>query len=348
MASMEYSLIVTTQQFNLLVSEWNELLSESASHVPFLRHEYLSTWWQTRGGGEWPQSDLAIVTARRGGRLVGVAPMFFSNNRDHEPALLFLGSIEVSDFLDVIARKEDIPEFIRGLLAFVNSPAFGQGSKLSTWKVLDWYNLLDTSPTLAALSQLAQEAGLVYRQEILQHSPYIPLPGDWDTYLAGIDKKQRHEIRRKIRRVEESQIPVRWYLVEDQSTLKIEADAFLALMAQDPDKQNFLTPPMREYMASVIFCAFQAGCLQLAFLEVGGEKAAGYFSFNYLNRVWVYNSGIDRRFNEYSPGWVLLGYLLKYANENQIKEFDFMRGDEDYKYKFGGVDRFVLRAVVRR
>ncbi len=348
MAVMNYSLITSTDDFDLLLGEWNALLDVSASHVPFLRHEYIRIWWQTRGGGEWPESDLAIVIARRDGKLVGIAPMFYSLNRDHEPALLFLGSIEVSDFLDVIAREVDLLEFLQGLLAYISSPEFGLGTRLSTWKLLDWYNLLDGSPTLLNLPEAVRKVGWGYQEEILQHSPFIPLPGDWEKYLAGIDKKQRHEIRRKIRRFEEGPVKVRWYIVEDAATLKAEAQAFLDMMAQDPDKNRFLTPPMREHMTNVILCAFQTGCLQMAFLEVGGEKAACYLSFNYLDRIWVYNSALDRRFNEYSPGWVLLGYLLKYANETHIKEFDFMRGDEDYKYKFGAIDRFVKRVVIHR
>ena len=53
-------------------------------------------------------------------------------------------------------------------------------------------------------------------------------------------------------------------------------------------------------------------------------------------------------FMELSPGWVLLGYLLQWANEHKRAEFDFMRGDEDYKYKFGGQNRHVMRAKVTR
>ena len=49
-----------------------------------------------------------------------------------------------------------------------------------------------------------------------------------------------------------------------------------------------------------------------------------------------------------SVGWVLLGYLLQWANENKRTEFDFMRGDEEYKYRFGGVDKFVIRTKVVR
>jgi CelD/BcsL family acetyltransferase involved in cellulose biosynthesis len=81
---------------------------------------------------------------------------------------------------------------------------------------------------------------------------------------------------------------------------------------------------------------------------VEGQKAAGYLNFDYLNRIWVYNSGIERRYRELSPGWVLLGHLLEWANENKRSEFDFMRGDEDYKYRFGGVDQFLVRAKVTR
>jgi CelD/BcsL family acetyltransferase involved in cellulose biosynthesis len=105
---------------------------------------------------------------------------------------------------------------------------------------------------------------------------------------------------------------------------------------------------MRRQLRLACRAAFENGWLQLSFLEVEGRKAAGYLNFDYLNRIWVYNSGISRRFHELSPGWVLLGHLLQWANENQRLEFDFMRGDEAYKYRFGGVDKFVVRARVVR
>ena len=105
---------------------------------------------------------------------------------------------------------------------------------------------------------------------------------------------------------------------------------------------------MRSQLRSTVLAAYRAGWLQLAFLEIGGEKAAGYLNFDYDNRIWVYNSGINPRFRELSPGWVLLGYLLKWANERNRAALDFLRGDEDYKYRLGGVNRLVVRARVRR
>lgn len=339
---MEFQLHTTFP--DALEPEWNDLLERSVMHVPFLRHEYLRIWWQTRGGGEWPDAELALVTARQDGRLMGVAPLFLANNRQGQPSLLLLGSIEISDYLDLIVAPADLDLFLAELLPFLAGPALG------AWQVLDLYNVIDASPTLPALQRAAEALGWKFETQQLEHSPHIPLPGNWETYLASIDKKQRHEIRRKMRRAEESGAGVRWYFTQDPAQVDADLQAFVALMQQDEDKAAFFarSPSMLPTMLETTRCAYARGCLALAFLEINGQKVAGYLCFDYLNRVWVYNSGLDRRFMEYSPGWVLLGYLLQWANENQRSEFDFMRGNEDYKYRFGAVDRFVMRAALTR
>ncbi len=345
---MDYTLIQTPSAFDALATGWNTLLAESVTNVPFLRHEYLRAWWQTLGGGEWPRGELAIVAASdrvgaaQNGRLSGIAPLFLTGDRDGQPAHMLLGSLEISDYLDLIVRPADLPGFIRGLLDFLV-----HAGPLS-WRALDWYNLPEASPTLPLLKTEAAQRGWTFTQENFRPTLSVPLPGDFDVYLGGIDKKQRHEIRRKMRRIYDNGLPVRWYIVEDESSLDAEIDGFLALMANDPAKAAFLTEAMRSQMRASVHAAFHAGWLQLAFLTVNGEKAAGYLNFDYNNRIWVYNSGIDYKYLDLSPGWVLLGHLLQWANENKRAEFDFMRGDEDYKVRFGGVKRFVVRAKVAR
>jgi CelD/BcsL family acetyltransferase involved in cellulose biosynthesis len=351
---MEFTLHRTFIGLAPLASAWNALLAESIQDVPFLRFEYLQAWWETRGGGEWPDSELAVIIAHQEGRLAGVAPLFSTKRRDGNRALMLLGSIEISDYLDLIVRPADLPAFLPGLLDFLDcfGPA-GQSvpspeADSKSWQELDWQNLLETSPTLPLLKAEAKRRGWTHLQEQTYHAPSIPLTGDFETYLAGIDKKQRHEIRRKMRRAVEAGRDVCWYCVSDITVLDAGLDAFMAMMAEEVDKEKFLTEAMRRQMHLACRAAFENGWLQLAFLEVDGQKAAGYLNFDYQNRIWVYNSGIDRRFLDLSPGWVLLGYLLQWANENKRLEFDFMRGNEEYKYRFGGVDKFVVRAKVSR
>ncbi len=324
---------------SLPASAWNALLSESITDVPFLRHEYLSNWWSTQGGGEWKQPNLMLVSASENGRLIGLAPLF-QENHDGRPALLLLGSSEISDYLDLIVRPADLPRFLSGLIDFLaeRGPAGGVP--------FDWYNLPDDSPTLACLQSEAERRGWKFTSDIYRPTPRIALSGDFDAYLAGVEKKQRHEIRRKMRRAAEYEIPVRFYIVDQASSLDAELDAFFQLMVRDPEKAGFLTEAMRRQMQLSAQLAFEHGYLWLAFLEVGGVRIASSFMFDYKNKLWGYNSGVNNEYMELSPGWVLLAHSLKGACEHGRYEFDFMRGDEDYKYRFGGVNKYVLRVVL--
>lgn len=336
-----YRSINSLPEFDVLAGAWNALLDVSASHVPFLRHEYLMAWWQTLGGGEWQKADLNVIIATDDDQIIGAAPLFLSNEKGGDSRLWFIGSVEVSDYLDILVRPSDIERFCDGLLSYLmtNQPEI---------KTLDLCNILSDSPTLQAFESVSEPKGWQIQQEVLQHSPYITLPENFEEYLGSIDKKQRHEIRRKMRRLENAGVNYRWYITKEPDKLSGDIDSFLELMAYEEHKAKFLTPLMREHMHNVAQCAFQAECLQLFFLEIEGKKIAGSLSFDYLGRLWLYNSGINPAYSEYSPGWVMLAELIRQACENHYSELDFMRGDEEYKYRLGAHDRFVKRLLITR
>lgn len=335
---MSIDIIQSTPDFLALKEDWNLLLSSSASHVPFLRHEYLASWWSTLGGGEWDQGTLAVALDRNpDGTLGGIAPLFATGNR-----LLFLGSFEISDYLDFIAPQERLSSFFTGLFRHLGEERFPD------WKVLDLYNLPEKSPSLPYLIEEASRAGYTVRQEVIQPAPYLPLPGNWGDYLDSLKDHYRREIERKIANADNYFLPVSWYIVGEQNNLDEELDAFLRLMANNPQKELFLTEKMREQMRLIARAGFQEGWLQLAFLQVGDIKAAGYLNFDFNNQIWVYNSGIDPLFENLSPGWTLLGKIIEWAIDQGRVGLDFMRGGEPYKYQFGGIDQNVLRLEISK
>jgi len=316
---------------------WNGLASAGISDTPFAHHEYLSLWWQTLGGGEWAEAELMLVSASESGRLVGVAPLFAANH-DGRKALLLIGSIEISDYLDMLVRETDVQPFLTGLLDFLADLPILRGLPL------DWYNIADASPTLPALRAEAQSRGWDYHEEVFRPTPRITLSGDFEAYLSSLDKKQRHEIRRKMRRAAEGPTPARFELVENPDMLEVAIEDFLELMAHDADKVRFLNPTMLDHMRSFMRLAGAGGYLWLAFLNVNGTRAAAAFNFDYKGKLWGYNSAVNRDFMHLSPGWVLLAHQIQWACDHGRPEFDFMRGDEAYKYRFGAVNRNVMRA----
>ena len=322
-------------------ADWNALVEQSIADTPFSRHEYLSEWWKTLGGGEWKDAELILVSAKENDQLLGIAPLFIAEY-EGQRALLLVGSIEISDYLDLIVREADHARFLSGLLDFLVS------STADRWSALDWYNLPDASPTLAALKAEAEKRGWTHHEEIYRPTPRIALNGSFDEYLSRVEKKQRHEIRRKMRRAAESEKNVQFHVIDSTADIESEMNSFFDLMVQDPNKEQFLHPEMREQMTVTIRNAFQRGYLWLAFLEVNGSKAAASLNFDYKNKLWGYNSGVGREHMELSPGWVLLANVIQWCAEHGRDEFDFMRGDEEYKYRFGGVNKYVMRTKITK
>ncbi|MGD1996888.1 MAG: GNAT family N-acetyltransferase [Anaerolineae bacterium] len=324
--------------FDSLRDEWLALLNRSASDTIFLTPAYQGAWWRSLGEG-----DLLVLTARERGDLVGVAPLFAAERPDQGRVLQTVGCVEVSDYLDWIAAPGREEEVLRTLVDFLSGP------EAPPWEVIDLCNIHRDSPTLRLLPDLASEHGWAVRTEVQEVCPVVNLPGTWDEYLASLSGKDRHELRRKLRRAEATG-ELRWYVVGPEHDLDVEMKHFLQLMAKSaPDKAEFLTPSMQGFFRELARVTFDAGWLQLSFLEWRGEKLASYLNFVYDNRILVYNSGLDWEiYRKLGAGVVLTGYLIELAIKEGREEYDFLRGGEAYKYSFGGKDVTVHRLVASR
>ncbi len=333
--------IRNTADWAALAAEWNALLCESHNNVPFLTYEFQRAWWDHLGGGEWQDAELNILVGRdQEGQLIGIAPLF-STRTDEGKILRFIGSHEIADFLDIIVRPQDHAAFSEALLEHLVE-------QTKDWQRIELYNLLDSSRTTQALKESSASAKLNFDLKPLLPSPYIEIPASFDTYLDSLDAKQAHELRRKLRRAARNPEAIAMEMVEDRQQLDHALDDFFRLMSQEAHKAAFLTSNMRAQMNAIAKAAFAGGWLQLVFLKCGDIRIAGYMNFDYDNCIWAYNAGFDNEYAYLSPGWVILAEMMKWNIEHGRRIFDFMRGDEEYKYRFGGKDRFVQKAVISK
>lgn len=324
--------------FARLEPEWNTLLTRSATDTIFLTNEWQRTWWECLGDGE-----LYLVTVREDdGTLVGIAPLFAETTSTSERALALVGCVDVSDYLDVIVAREHTESVYRALLDTLLRDDFPR------WDWLHLCNLPAASPTNTQLKMLAEARGLMVQHGVRDVAPILELPATWDAYLDSLDKKQRHEIRRKLRRVQETQ--PRWYTIDRADDLDQAIGDFIELHKQSrPDKNVFMDVRMRGFFERLARALFARGWLQLSFLEIGGARAAAIMNFIYNNNVLVYNSGYDPvQYGAYSPGIVLFAYSIQDAITAGRRRYDFLRGNEEYKYRLGARDTLVMELHIRR
>lgn len=322
--------------FDHLQPEWNDLLHRSTSDRIFSTWEWQSTWWKAyQPGKPW-----VIACHDEGDRLVGLAPWFIEDHPTKGRVIRSIGCVEVTDYLDIILDRACIEPVLNCFASFV-------AQRCDAFDVLDLCNIPEQSPTLEHFVQSLRQYDFeveVTQQEVC---PVIELPATWEGYLSEVlDKKERHEIRRKLRRAESE---TGWYIVGPEHNLIVEIERFLSLMsASHPEKARFLRDAQNvEFFKRVIPVAYDKGWLQLSFLNINGVAAATYLSFDYNGHILVYNSGLlPGEYGHLSPGIVLLAHNIRYAIETGHKVFDFLRGSENYKYRMGGKDRpvFMLKA----
>lgn len=325
--------------FAILRQEWNPLLHHSTSDTIFLTWEWQSTWWEHLGEGE-----LYILTTRTdGGQLVGIAPLYLTTSDEGLNTLSIVGCRDVSDYLDLIAARGREPEVYSTLLKWLES------DEAPAWDQVDLCNIPAASPTRSLLAQMATAHGYQVQTEVEDVCPIISLPTTWDEYLSSLSKKQRHEIRRKIRRAERSG-QINWYIVNEERDLTIEMEAFIELhQKSDVDKDEFMDDQMKGFFHAAAQALQEAGWLQLAIMEVNGEKAAAMLNFDYGDSILVYNSGYNpHKYARLSPGIVLLAYCIQHAIELGRAKFDFLRGDEEYKFRFGAQPTEIYRLLISK
>lgn len=338
---MQITVYEDTSAFAALQSVWNDLLRRSTTDVIFLTWEWQSTWWNTYEAGEL----LIVAVENDEGRVVGIAP-WFVHRLEGERVLRTIGCVDVTDYVDIIVDRFAVTSVQIALADFLsrNRERFDR---------VNLCNIPETSPTAQFMPDLLRQRRFDSDLQLQEVCPVIHLPSDWEEYLSMLDKKQRHELRRKLRRAEsEAKLD---YTVYDSTRGPVELTdttlmEFMDLMAaSQPAKAEFLAVPAnREFLVRILRETARNGWLRLSFLSADGQLAAAYADFIYDNHVQVYNSGLDLSFASHlSLGIVLLAYNIQDAIQRGIQVFNFLRGNETYKYRMGATDTRIYKLVAR-
>jgi len=302
-------------------TRWNGLLDRSK-----LPSVFLSWQWQT----QWAQAfardrrlHLLSVSDEDGG-LTGLLPLY----EEQAATLRFLGGVDVSDYLDVIVAAGREEEVWHALLQH-------RATESVEW---DLHAIRATSLTLSLVPALAPAYGLQVSTTVEERCPVLPLPETWDDYLARLSRKDRHELRRKMRKLERELPGATVRSHHGHEGWDEALSRFLRLhRLSKVGKARFMDERMDRFFRDATGALAAAGWARLWFLECAGAAVASFLCLEYAGTVGLYNSGFDPAHAGLAPGIVLLAHVIRDAIDRGIPTFDFLRGDEPYKQGFGPI-----------
>ena len=320
--------ISTYPSFLGIQADWNRLVSEAGFTHPFLTHEWVRTWWESFGTG----SRLQVVTVRRDGMLVGIAPLIERQRRLYglRVRCLELMSNEHTPRADLILAAERRAEACRAIWLHLSA-------RRSGWDILRLAQLPDDSSNLAEMGCLAGRDGFLTGLWPSSQSPFLAVRGSWERYMKGLDAKYRSNLRNRMRRLE-AHGAVSIETVEGgerlngamEEALRLEAAGWKgragSAIASCEQTRLFYTTLARR--------AARSGWLRLQFLVAGDRRIAVHLSLLFGDRQFLLKPGYDPEYSGCSPGSLLCLLALQEAHARGSVEFDFLGEADEWKLQW--------------
>jgi CelD/BcsL family acetyltransferase involved in cellulose biosynthesis len=328
---LEVELLEGFEGLDKIEGEWDDLWLSSRERWVFL-HPIWARCWVSHYGEDVSPKLLCVRNER--GELVGLAPLCTS--RGDPQVFKWIGGEELSDTQDLVIR--------RGWEAMVLSSLNGILRKiLGPRGRLDLHFVSEGSPILSEANDMLME-GWDVRIELEECAPFVDLPETWEEFLSSLKGHHRHELRRKMGKLERS-FPVRFREVATDDGWEEGLENFFRLhRASQVEKAQFMDKRREAFFREMGWAFRKKGILRLTELSVeNGPVLASAVSF-VTGETWaLYNSGFDPQYRQLSPGIVLVAKTIFAAIEEGLRRYDFLRGRELYKYDFGAKDRLLYK-----
>lgn len=319
---------ITEETFDWFAARWEDRADGLRWDTLFVLPPWLRAWRQVFA----PEDRACFFAGWQDGKLIGIAPMLIV-----EKTAAIIGSPNVCDYVDFVVAPGKETAFCAALLRHLKQQGVG---------LLDLASLRPDSVAKRWMLKEAEERG--YAVTCLEDDVSLErdLPATWEEYLQLLNTKQRHEVRRKLRRLEEAG-SVRCRFIDDPEEVPSFLDTFVSLFAESrDDKAAFMTAEMETFFRSMAAAMSEAGLLRPSLMELDGVPVAALMVFDYGGTVYLYNSCFDPRYSSLSVGVLSKALCIKDSIERGRKRFDFLRGGEQYKYHLGGQEVPLYRCQI--
>tara|TARA_Y100000588_G_scaffold348545_1_gene398192 strand:- start:245 stop:1015 length:771 start_codon:yes stop_codon:yes gene_type:complete len=213
---------------------------------------------------------------------------------------------------------------------------------------LEAWGLPKASSLRPALLTAANHYGWSTSEEIEAITQIVELPGTWEMYVSQLPKKDRHELRRKLRKLD-SAGEAGFVSAVGPSELEEEVDGLLAMMRESREEKAAFLTSQREAFFRDLAATFGAnGLARISAVTLDGRPVARIFVLESGGTTMLYNSGFDPSLSSLAVGLLSKALLMRDAIERGQTVVDFLRGRESYKRRLGGHPLDIVRLRLTR
>ena len=317
---------VLTDAANLAGIEvaWWDLFHRVPEALPFASPAWLLPWWESFAPGA-----LFVIALWDDGRLVGLAPLYTEDGAMGR-RLLPLG-VGLTDKLDFLVDPDHATAVGVALGALL-------GARRGAW---DCWSAEEAPPGATVLA-LPDPPG--WRSALLPHSacPVLALPpGDLRYAIPARQWRKWQMARHRAARRDVSIVPGTAESLADDLGHLVRLHGARWRSRGEPGVLD--DPRVRRFHDTAAPALMVAGLLRLWVLRFGEVVAGVYYGFTRGDRALAYLGGFDPAFAFESPGTLTIGTAIEAAAADGVRSFDFLRGQEAYKYAWGAVDVWTQR-----
>jgi hypothetical protein len=326
-----------------LAEKWNELVLNSMHPNIFLTWEWLSVWVKWFGYN----NRLKIIEIWDGLRLIGILPLYMGSielfPKISVKGLKYIGDGDVvfPDFLGPIIRQGSLDS----VLLCIEEVFESDKSDFRFIRLADMN--LASEGTCCFVDALCKRFLCDIRQGDI--SPYIGFSGDYASFLGRFNAKKRSSIKRNEKKASGNfQLRLECYQSQDKvsEAFEIMVQVFQKANRGQNKIQGFLKEDYLGFHKDVARALARNGWLRIYVLYFNDIPVAYIYGYLFNNVFWDYQTSYDLTYKDYSPGAVILQMVIKSVIEEGVQVFEFLRGDEEYKFYFSTGHRQLSTAYV--
>ncbi|MGR3303175.1 MAG: GNAT family N-acetyltransferase [Candidatus Scalindua sp.] len=242
------------------------------------------------------------------------------------------GISDYADFIIVENREKVLRLFFEYLL-----------KKNSLWDKIELAEIRENSPNMEIIRELLLKYNKTAKIFTSCRCPYVLVSKDWKGYYSSLSAKFRNDLRTQHNKLLKSEFSFSFCTEKEklnEQLLSVLMEMHFTGIIAKNKKSKLQTKDGLEFVKSLLNKLEIQKMASLYIMRINNEIAAYGLGFRYGRKYYFWNMGKNNKYARLNPGKLLICRMIRDMFENiNIDEFDFLRGEEDYKYRWTKLQR---------